>query len=172
MGDFAFNNFYIWLCKRDDERVKLICSNRSAKRDYYILETIEVGIVLKGTEVKALREGRANLQDSYAGIEDGELYLYNAHISPYSMGNRFNHEPKRTRKLLAHRQEIKRLYGKIKEKGLTLIPLKMYFNDSGKVKVELGLAKGKKVVDKRQEIAKRDAEREIRRALKDRKRRG
>ena len=148
--------------------MKVICSNRSARRDYYILETMEVGIVLKGTEVKALREGRANLKDSYAAVEDGELYLYNAHISPYSMGNRFNHEPKRTRKLLAHAKEIRRLYGKVKEKGLTLVPLKMYFNDSGKVKVELGLAKGKKTVDKRQEIARRDAEREIRKAMKDR----
>lgn len=148
--------------------MKIVTTNRAAKRDYYILETIEVGIVLLGTEVKALREGKANLQDSYASVENGELYLYNAHISPYSMGNRFNHEPKRTRKLLAHAREIKRLYGKVKEKGLTLVPLKLYFNDAGKVKVELGLARGKKAFDKRQEIAKRDAEREIRKAMKNR----
>ena len=150
--------------------MRIITTNRAARRDYFILETLEVGIVLVGTEVKALREGKANLKDSYAAIDDGELYLYNAHISPYSMGNRFNHEPKRKRKLLAHEREIRRLVGKIQEKGLTLVPLKIYFNDSGKVKVELGLAKGKKTIDKRQDIAKRDAEREMRKAFKDKER--
>ncbi len=147
--------------------MKLICTNRKARRDYQILETMEAGLVLVGTEVKSLREGHAQLKDSFAGIEEGELYLYNAHINPYSMGNRFNHEPTRTRKLLMHEREIRRLIGKIQEKGLTLIPLSLYFNDSGKVKVELGLARGKKAFDKRRDIAERDAKREMERAVKD-----
>jgi SsrA-binding protein len=147
--------------------MKIICTNRKARRDYEIIETMEAGIVLVGTEVKALREGHAQLKDSYGGIDDGELYLYNAHINPYRMGNRFNHEPTRTRKLLMHEREIRRLIGKIQEKGLTLIPLRLYFNDSGKVKVELGLARGKRAYDKRREIAERDAKREMRRAEKE-----
>jgi len=147
--------------------MKLICTNRKARRDYQILETMEAGLVLVGTEVKSLRDGQAQLKDSFAGIADGELYLYNAHINPYRMGNRFNHEPTRTRKLLMHEREIRRLIGKIQEKGLTLIPLRLYFNDSGKVKVELGLARGKKVFDKRRDIAERDAKREMERAVKD-----
>ncbi len=147
--------------------MKLICTNRKARRDYQILETMEAGLVLVGTEVKSLRDGHAQLKDSFAGIEDGELYLYNAHINPYRMGNRFNHEPTRTRKLLMHEREIRRLIGKIQEKGLTLIPLRLYFNDSGKVKVELGLARGKKAFDKRRDIAERDAKREMERAVKD-----
>jgi len=147
--------------------MKLICTNRKARRDYEILETMEAGLVLVGTEVKSLRDGQAQLKDSFAGIEEGELYLYNAHISPYRMGNRFNHEPTRTRKLLMHEREIRRLIGKIQEKGLTLIPLRLYFNDSGKVKVELGLARGKKAFDKRRAIAERDAKREMERAAKD-----
>lgn len=147
--------------------MKLICTNRKARRDYQILETMEAGLVLVGTEVKSLRDGQAQLKDSFAGIEDGELYLHNAHINPYRMGNRFNHEPTRTRKLLMHEREIRRLIGKIQEKGLTLIPLRLYFNDSGKVKVELGLARGKKAFDKRRDIAERDAKREMERAAKD-----
>lgn len=147
--------------------MKLICTNRKARRDYQILETMEAGLVLVGTEVKSLRDGQAQLKDSFAGIEDGELYLYNAHINPYRMGNRFNHEPTRTRKLLMHEREIRRLIGKIQEKGLTLIPLRLYFNDSGKVKAELGLARGKKSFDKRRDIAERDAKREMERAAKD-----
>jgi len=147
--------------------MKLICTNRKARRDYQILETMEAGLVLVGTEVKSLRDGHAQLKDSYAGIEEGELYLYNTHINPYRMGNRFNHEPTRTRKLLMHDREIKRLIGKIQEKGLTLIPLRLYFNDAGKVKVELGLARGKKDYDKRRDIAERDAKREMERAAKD-----
>jgi SsrA-binding protein len=147
--------------------MKIICTNRKARRDYEILETMEAGIVLVGTEVKSLREGHAQLKDSFGGIDDGELYLYNAHINPYRMGNRFNHEPTRTRKLLMHEREIRRLIGKIQEKGLTLIPLRLYFNDSGKVKVELGLARGKRAYDKRREIAERDAKREMRRAEKE-----
>jgi SsrA-binding protein len=150
--------------------MKIICTNRRARRDYEILETMEAGLVLVGTEVKSLREGHAQLKDSYAGIDDGELYLHNAHINPYSMGNRFNHEPTRTRKLLMHEREIRRLIGKIQEKGLTLIPLRLYFNDAGKVKVELGLARGKRSYDKRRDIAERDAEREMRRAVKEKER--
>lgn len=131
---------------------------------------METGIVLVGTEVKSLREGAAHLKDSYAGVDRGELYLYNAHISPYSKGNRYNHEATRKRKLLMHGGEIRRLMGKVKEKGLTLVPLKLYFNDTGKVKVELGLAKGKREIDKRRTIAERDAEREMRREIKERDR--
>jgi SsrA-binding protein len=150
--------------------MKLIATNRKARRDYTILEKMEAGIVLVGTEVKSLREGQANLQDSYATVDDEELYLHNAHISPYSKGNQFNHEPKRTRKLLMHAREIKRLIGKVQEKGLTLIPLTMYFNDKGKVKVELGLGRGKKLHDKRREIAERDAKRDMRREMRKKER--
>jgi len=150
--------------------MKVICTNRKARHDYEILETIEAGMVLRGTEVKSLRAGNAQLKDSYAGIEGNELFLLNAHISPYEMGNRFNHEPTRTRKLLVHAKEIKRLLGKTQEKGLTLVPLKMYFNDDGKVKVELGLARGKKSYDKRRAIADRDAKRELARAVKEKDR--
>ena len=152
--------------------MKLIATNRKARRDYTILETMEAGIVLVGTEVKSLREARANLQDSYATVDGEELWLHDAHISPYSMGNRFNHEPKRVRKLLMHAREIRRLIGKVQEKGLTLVPLRMYFNDNGKVKVELGLGRGKKSYDKRREIAERDAKRELRRAMRDKERKG
>ena len=147
--------------------MKIVCTNRKARRDYEILETMEAGMVLQGTEVKSLREGGAHLKDAYASVEREELFLHNAHIAPYEMGNRYNHEPLRTRKLLMHAREIRRLLGKIKEKGLTLIPLKMYFNDAGKVKVELGLGKGRRAYDKRRAIADRDAEREMQRALKD-----
>lgn len=147
--------------------MKIICTNRKARRDYEIIETMEAGIVLVGTEVKSLRDGHAHLKDSFAAIDDGELYLHNAHINPYRMGNRFNHEPTRTRKLLMHEREIRRLIGKIQEKGLTLIPLRLYFNDSSRVKVELGLARGKRSYDKRREIAERDAKREMRRAEKE-----
>jgi len=150
--------------------MKIVCTNRKARRDYEILETMEAGIVLWGTEVKSLRGGGAHLKDAYASVEQEELFLYNAHIAPYEMGNRFNHEPTRTRKLLMHAREIRRLLGKIQEKGLTLIPLKLYFNDAGMVKVELGLAKGRRAYDKRREIADRDAKRDMERALKDEER--
>lgn len=150
--------------------MKIVCTNRKARHDYEILENMEAGIVLKGTEVKSLRAGNAHLKDSFAAIENGELYLFNAHISPYKQGNRFNHEPTRTRKLLVHAREIKRLIGKIQEKGLTLVPLKLYFTDKGKVKVELGLARGKKSFDKRRTIAERDAKREMDRAVKEKDR--
>lgn len=151
--------------------MRIISTNRKARRDYEILERMEAGIVLVGTEVKALREGKANLKDSYASIDQEELFLFNAHISHYSMGNRYNHDPTRIRKLLMHAREIKRLIGKTREKGLTLVPLRLYFNDDGRVKVELGLARGKKVYDKRRDIAERDAKRELRRAMKEKERR-
>lgn len=152
--------------------MKVICTNKKARYDYEIIEKMEAGIVLKGTEVKALREGQASLNDSYAAIDQEEVYLYNSHISPYSMGNRFNHEPRRTRKLLMHANEIRRLIGKVQEKGLTLIPVRLYFNDEGKVKVEIGLARGKRLYDKRRAIAERDAKRELRREVKDKERKG
>jgi SsrA-binding protein len=145
---------------------KSIAVNRRARHDYFIEETFETGIVLTGTEVKSLRLGKGNLQDSYAQIQNNELLLQNCHISPYDFGNRFNHEPLRTRKLLMHRAEIIRLFSKVREKGLTLVPLQMYFNERGRVKVEIGLARGKKLYDKREDIAKRDADREMDRAVR------
>ncbi len=147
------------------EPEKTVCQNRKARHEYFILETYEAGLVLKGTEVKSLRAGKANLKDSFARIENGELWLENMHVSPYEQGNRFNHEPKRPRKLLMHKAEIMRLWGKSREKGLAMIPLRIYFKD-GRAKVELALAKGKKMYDKREDIAKRDAEREIARVAR------
>lgn len=144
---------------------KLIAVNRKAGRDYEILESFEAGMVLKGTEVKSLREGHMSLKDSYARMQSGEMFLVNAHISPYSHGNLQNHDPLRERKLLLHKSEIKRLIGKTEEKGLTLIPLKVYFS-RGCAKVELALARGKRSHDKRETIRRRDAEREIQRELK------
>ena len=148
-----------------DSPKKIIAQNRKARHDYEILETYEAGIALRGTEVKSLRDGRANLKDSYAAMRNGEVWLYGVHISPYSHGNINNHDPERDRKLLLHRREIRRLIGKTKETGLTLVPLQLYF-DHGKVKVELALAKGKKQYDKRESIAKRDAEREMKRVFR------
>jgi SsrA-binding protein len=147
--------------------VKIVTVNRKARHDYEILETYEAGLVLSGTEVKSLRDGRANLKDSYARIERGEAWLYNVHISPYTHGNIYNHDPTRPRKLLMHRSEIRRLTGKVEERGLTLVPLRIYFK-SGYAKVELALARGKKSYDKRRDIAKRDADRELQRVLRDR----
>ena len=149
-----------------ERKIKVVADNRRARHDYFILETYEAGIALTGTEVKSLRRGRASLQDSFARVEKGELILYDLHISPYEAGNIFNHEPKRPRRLLMHKQEIMRLYGKLREKGLTLIPLKIYFNERGLAKVELALAKGKKLYDKREAAAERDAQREIAKALR------
>ncbi|NLW23931.1 MAG: SsrA-binding protein SmpB [Clostridia bacterium] len=149
------------------EKVKVITENRKARHDYHILETYEAGIELKGTEVKSLRSGKANLKDSYAQVENGELFLFNMHISPYEQGNRFNVDPVRKRKLLMHKKEIMRLLGKTKEKGLTLVPLKAYFT-RGKVKIELALAKGKKLYDKREAQAEKSAQRDIDKALKQR----
>ena len=142
---------------------KVIASNRKARHDYTILDTYEAGVVLMGTEVKSLRLGRASLVDSFATVDDGEVWLRGLHIPEYDRGTWTNHEPRRTRKLLLHKSEILRLIGKTKESGLSLVPLSMYFKD-GKVKVEIGLGRGKKAYDKRQAIAKRDAEREISRA--------
>jgi SsrA-binding protein len=144
---------------------KLICTNKRARRDYSVDETYEAGMVLMGTEVKALRQGKANLKDSYARIKEGEIFLVDSHVSPYSYGNQFNHDPDRTRKLLMHKREIRKLYGKTREKGFTLIPLRMYFKD-GKAKVEIGLAKGKKLYDKRDDLKRRAMEREIERSFK------
>lgn len=149
------------------ESVKIVTENRKARHDYFIEETYEAGIALKGTEVKSLRAGRANLKDSYAQVENGEMYLLNMHISPYEQGNRFNVDPVRARKLLLHKGEIIRLYGKVKQQGLTLIPLKVYFK-KGRVKVELALAKGKKTYDKREAMAERDAKREMERSARGR----
>ncbi|HBQ29335.1 SsrA-binding protein [Peptococcaceae bacterium SCADC1_2_3] len=147
---------------------KVMAVNKKARYEYHIVDTFETGIVLTGTEVKSLRAGKANLQDSYARVENGELLLYNMHIAQYQQGNRFNHEPKRVRKLLVHKREILRLIGYTKEKGLTLIPLKVFFNDRGWVKVEMATARGKKSYDKRQDIAAREAKREVERAVKGR----
>lgn len=144
---------------------KMIVVNKRARFDYEISETLEAGMVLQGTEVKSLREGRVSLQDAYADVQNGEVFLLNAHINLYEYGNRFNHDPERPRKLLLHKQEIKRLIGKTQEKGLTLIPTRMYFTH-GKVKVELGLGKGKKHYDKREDLKRRSAQRDIARALR------
>src|SRR5882757_5454623 len=143
---------------------KFIAQNRKARHDYAILDTYEAGVVLTGTEVKSLRLGRASLVDSFATVDDGEIFLRNLHIPEYTQGSWTNHEPRRTRKLLLHKAEIERLIGKTREGGLTLVPLRMYFSD-GKVKVELALAKGKKSWDKRNDMAKRDAQREITRVV-------
>jgi SsrA-binding protein len=139
--------------------MKVVCTNRKARHDYEIVETYEAGIVLKGTEVKSLREGRANLKDSYAKIKDGEIFLLNAHISPYVYGNVNNHDPERQRKLLMHKREIMRLLGKVKERGYTLVPLSIYFDKNNRAKVELALAKGKSSYDKRESIKRRDEKR-------------
>lgn len=146
--------------------MKIIANNKKAFFNYEILETVEAGISLFGSEVKSIREGQISLKESYAEIKGGEVFLLNSHISPYEAANRFNHEPLRKRKLLLHRQEIKRLTGKIKEKGLTLIPTKVLINDRGKVKVELALGKGKRAYQKREAIRERDRDRELRAELK------
>ncbi len=138
---------------------KSITYNRQARHDYFVLETVEAGLALRGTEVKSLRDGKGNLKDSYAEIRGGEAFLLNCHISPYDFGNRNNHEETRPRKLLLHKAELSRLHSQVKEKGLTIVPLQLYFNKQGRVKVELALAKGKKLYDKREDAAKRDAER-------------
>jgi len=153
-----------------EKSIKVVCENRKARHDYFIEETYEAGIALQGTEVKSLRLGRANLKDSHARVEKGEVWLYNMHISPYEQGNRFNHEPTRPRKLLLHRREIMRLLGSTEREGYTLIPLRVYFSPYGKAKVELALAKGKKLYDKREAMAKRDAQRRIEKALSERNR--
>ena len=149
------------------DKIKLIAHNRKARHDYEILDTYEAGIELRGTEVKSLRQGGANLKDGYARPENGELFLHNIHISEYTQANRFNHDPVRKRKLLLHKHEINRLRGRVEEKGFTLIPLKLYFK-KGKAKVELAVARGKREYDRRRDIAHRDAQREMERTLKER----
>jgi SsrA-binding protein len=146
-----------------------LAQNRKAYHDYFIEETYEAGIVLKGTEIKSIRRGSVNLRDAYARVEDGEVWLHNMHVSPYEQGNRFNHEPLRSRKLLLHRAEIRKLIGAVKEKGYTLVPTRLYLKN-GFCKVEIGLAKGKKLHDKREVMKRRDANREIQRALRERNR--
>lgn len=148
--------------------VKYIAENRKARHDYFIHETYEAGIALTGTEVKSLRQGKANLKDSFCRIEHGELLLMGMHISPYEQGNRFNHDPLRTRRLLMHKYEILKLFGKTKEKGYTLIPLNLYFK-KGKVKVTVALVSGKKLYDKRQALAEKEAKRDIERRMKERR---
>lgn len=150
--------------KKDDGQ-RLIASNKKALHDYHVVDTMEAGVVLEGTEVKALREGKANLRDSYVLVRNGEAFMLNAHISPYGHGNRENHEPLRTRKLLLHRREIEKLEQRIAEKGLTVVPLKLYFRGA-KIKAEIAVVKGKKLYDKRETEKKREAEREAAVAMK------
>ena len=145
-----------------------IAENRKAFHDFHLLETFEAGLVLLGTEVKAIREGRVNLRDSFARVEDGEVFLYNVHISPYSHRGYAEHEPLRRRKLLLHRHEIRKLIGKTVEKGMTLVPTRLYFKN-GRVKVAISLAKGKKEYDKRETVKRREADRETRAAIKTRR---
>ena len=145
-----------------------VAENRKAFHDYHIIETFEAGVALLGTEVKAIREGRVNLRDSFASVEGGEIFLYNVNISPYSHRGYADHEPLRRRKLLLHRDEIRKLIGKTVEKGMTLVPLRMYFKN-GRVKVAVSLAKGKKDYDKRETVKRRDADREARAAVKSRR---
>jgi SsrA-binding protein len=145
--------------------MKLVCQNKKAWHDYSIEDTLEAGMSLVGTEVKSLRDGKANLKDSYVLVKNMEAFLLNCHISPYSHGNIMNHDPVRTRKLLLHKKEIVRLHGKIAQKGYTLIPLKIYFKE-GRAKVEIGLAKGKREYEKRDSIKEREANREIEKAMK------
>ena len=147
---------------------KVVATNKKAFHDYFILEKIEAGICLLGTEVKAIREGRLNLKDSHAMVQSGETYLLNCHISPYSHGNRENHDPTRSRKLLLHLREIRKLIGKTQEKGLTLVPLRVYLK-KGRVKVELGIARGKKLIDKRETERRKEADKEARAAMKNRR---
>ncbi|GCA67823.1 SsrA-binding protein [Mediterraneibacter butyricigenes] len=144
---------------------KLIANNKKAYHDYFILEQYEAGIVLHGTEVKSLRQGFCSIKEAFVRIEDGEMFIYGMHIAPYEKGNIFNKDPLRVRKLLLHKKEINKILGKIKEQGITLVPLKVYFKDS-LVKVEVGLAKGKKLYDKRDDIAKKDQKREAQREFK------
>ena len=147
-------------------QAKIIVKNKKAFFNYELLETFEAGISLLGSEVKSIREGRISLKESYAEVKDGEVFLLHCHISPYEAANRFNHEPLRERKLLLHSREIKRLAGKIKEKGLTLVPTKVLINAKGKVKVEIALAKGKRIYQKKEVIKERDIQREVKAELK------
>ena len=147
--------------------VKVVAQNRRARHDYFVLETWEAGIELRGTEVKSIRLGKCTLKDCYAAVKDGELLVYGMHISPYEKGNIFNKDPLRVRKLLLHKKEINKIFGKMKEQGITVVPLQVYFSGS-LVKLEIGLAKGKKLYDKRDDIAKKDQRREAQREFKER----
>ena len=153
------------MAKKAPAGQKIIAQNKTARLNYFIEDIYEAGIALVGTEVKALREGKANLKDSYALVKDGEVFVHEMHISPYTFGNRENHDPLRVRKLLLHKGEIKRLYGKSRERGLALIPLKLYFK-SGKVKLEIGVGRGKKLYDKRESLRVKDDRREIERGMR------
>ncbi|MGM7634450.1 MULTISPECIES: SsrA-binding protein SmpB [unclassified Bacillus (in: firmicutes)] len=146
---------------------KVVAQNKKARHDYFIEETYEAGIVLQGTEIKSIRNGRVNLKDAFARIQQGEVFIHNMHISPYEQGNRYNHEPLRTRKLLLHRKQIDKLIGETKEAGYSIVPLKMYLKD-GYAKVLIGLGKGKKKYDKREDLKKKEAKRDIDRAFRDR----
>ena len=150
----------------EKEAIKIVSQNKKARHDYFIEDTLEAGIVLSGTEVKSIRQGKVNLKDSYATIEKGEMILNGMHISPYEQGNIHNKDPLRDRKLLLHKKEITRLLGLIAQKGMSVVPLQVYFK-RGKVKIQLGIAKGKKLYDKRDDIAARDAKREIDRKMKE-----
>ncbi len=155
--------------KDEADGIKMVCRNRRAFHDYDVQDAIECGLVLTGTEVKSLREGSASLEEAYAKVEGGEVWLIGSDIPEYSMGNRMNHKPKRPRKLLLHRREIARFAGKASQRGFTLVPLRIYFKN-GRAKVELAIARGKQLHDKRQAQKKADAQREIRRAMTDRRR--
>ena len=147
---------------------KILCLNKKARHDYYIEDTYEAGIALQGTEVKSLRIGKGNLKDSYVLIEEEEAFLHNTHISPYPYGHQFNHDPERVRKLLLHKREIHRLNGKTHERGYTLVPLKIYLKN-GKIKIQIGLAKGKTLYDKREDLKRRSADREMEKAMKEKR---
>ncbi|MFW6029101.1 MAG: SsrA-binding protein SmpB [Halanaerobiales bacterium] len=151
----------------NNDDIRVVARNKKAKHDYHIEESFEAGIILKGTEIKSIRQSKVNLKDSFALVEDGEVFLHNMHISPYKQGNRYNHDPERVRKLLLHKREINSLIGKTQREGYTLIPLSIYLKNN-LAKVELALAKGKNVRDKRRDIAKKTAQREMEKAFKDR----
>ena len=146
--------------------IKVVANNKKARHDYFIGDTYETGIVLTGTEIKSIRQGKVNIKESYAKIENGEMILYGMHISPYEHGNRFNVDPLRPRKLLLHKREIQKLIGYTTLKGLTLVPLRLYINEKGRAKLELAVARGKKDYDKRNTIAKRDADRRMQQAMR------
>ena len=154
---------------KQNAAIKIVCENRKARHDFFIHETFETGLELKGTEVKSLRAGKANLKDSYAFIKNGEVFVEHMHISPYEQGNIFNHDPLRVRRLLMHKAEIVKLFSQTREKGFTLVPLKIYFKH-GRAKLELALASGKHNYDKRADLQAKDVKRDIERALKDRQR--
>ncbi len=150
------------------QRGKVVARNKKAYHDYHIEETLEAGIILQGTEVKSIRRGSISIKDGYARVENGEVFMYNVHIAPYEQGNRFNHEPERKRKLLLNKREIRRLIGYVKTTGYTLVPLRVYFNNRNLVKIDLGIAKGKKMYDKRRDLAEKTAQRQIERAMRER----